>query len=223
MNRDFQLILLPGLGADHRLLMPQRQAFPQLIVPPWIPPRRKESLPDYAARMAETVAPSRDKPLVLGGVSFGGMLAYEMARHLKPDAVVLIASCRNRRGMRSLYRLGGLLLPVIPAMAIWGIPTLLAGPVMSLRTRTPAAQRMLLVEMFKEMDYHFMHWVVQAILSWRPKLLKDIPIHQIHGRRDLMIPARLVEADEYIHNGGHLINCSHADRVNEFIAGSLKS
>ena len=97
----FQLILLPGLGADHRLLEPQRRAFPQLIVPPWIPPRKNESLPDYAARMAETVTPSRDVPLVLGGVSFGGMLAYEMARHLKPDAVVLIASCRNRRGLRS--------------------------------------------------------------------------------------------------------------------------
>ena len=24
-------------------------------------------------------------PLILGGVSFGGMLAYEMARHLRPE------------------------------------------------------------------------------------------------------------------------------------------
>ena len=27
--------------------------------------------------MAETIAPARDRPLVLGGVSLGGMLAYE--------------------------------------------------------------------------------------------------------------------------------------------------
>ena len=80
MNPTFQLILLPGLGADHRLLEPQRAAFPQLIVPPWIPPRKHESLPQYAERMAETVTPPHDVPLVLGGVLFGGMLAYEMAR-----------------------------------------------------------------------------------------------------------------------------------------------
>ncbi|MFZ1934503.1 MAG: thioesterase domain-containing protein, partial [Thermoguttaceae bacterium] len=84
MNSTLQLILLPGLGADHRLLEPQRAAFPQLIVPPWIPPRKHESLPQYAERMAQTVAPPHDVPLVLGGVSFGGMLAYEMARWLKP-------------------------------------------------------------------------------------------------------------------------------------------
>ncbi len=139
MNSAPQLILLPGLGADERLLEPQRRAFPQLIVPPWIPPRTKESLADYAARMAESVthctphALREEKPLaereerphaereeykprlVLGGVSFGGMLAYEMARHLKPDAVVLIASCRNRRGLRWLYRAGRPLWPLVPA------------------------------------------------------------------------------------------------------------
>ena len=67
MNTAFQLILLPGLGADRRLLEPQRREFPQLVVPPWIPPRTDESLPDYAARMAETVKPLLEKsPRPLG-------------------------------------------------------------------------------------------------------------------------------------------------------------
>jgi hypothetical protein len=38
----FQLVLLPGVGADHRLLNPQRTAFPQATIPPWIPFRRRE-------------------------------------------------------------------------------------------------------------------------------------------------------------------------------------
>jgi hypothetical protein len=57
MSSNFQLVLFPGLGADYRLLEPQLAAFPQLIVPPWIPPRKNESLPSYAARMAETITP----------------------------------------------------------------------------------------------------------------------------------------------------------------------
>ena len=40
MSNSHQLLLLPGLGADRRLFEPQRQAFPQLVVPPWIPPRK---------------------------------------------------------------------------------------------------------------------------------------------------------------------------------------
>lgn len=69
-----QRILLPRLGADRRLFEPQSLAFPDLLVPPWIVPEKHEKLPDYAARLAKTIAPGR-RPLILGGSSFGGMVA----------------------------------------------------------------------------------------------------------------------------------------------------
>jgi pimeloyl-ACP methyl ester carboxylesterase len=218
----FQLILLPGLGADHRLFEPQRAAFPQLIVPPWIPPQKNESLPQYAKRMAETVTPSRDVPLVLGGVSFGGMLAYEMARHLKPDAVVLIASCRNRKGLRPIYSPGRWLLPLVPPQA-WSIAKSLSGPVLRLKHPKSVAKRELLIAMFRDSDSRFMHWTVQAILRWNPMPLEGIPVRQIHGGRDPVLPARRVQADEIIPNGSHLINITHANEVNAFLACLLRS
>jgi pimeloyl-ACP methyl ester carboxylesterase len=214
--REFQLILLPGLGADRRLLDPQRAAFPQLVVPPWIPPRKNESLPQYAARMAETVTPSRDVPLVLGGVSFGGMLAYEMARYLKPDAVVLIASCRKRESLRPIYAPGPWLLSLLPAQ-IWGVAKLLSRPVLRIMHPTSVAKRELLIAMFKDADSRFMHWILQAIFRWQPTPLEGIPVFQIHGGRDPLIPARRVEADVVIPNGGHMINLTHADEVNAFL------
>jgi pimeloyl-ACP methyl ester carboxylesterase len=221
MNTAFQLILLPGLGADQRLLEPQRQEFPQLVVPPWIPPRADELLPDYAARMAGTVRPARDVPLILGGVSFGGMLAYEMAAHLKPDAVVLIASCRKRQSLRPVWHAARRLLPLVPVRA-WDLAKLLAGPVVRLRVGVPAARRDLAVTMFKQSDSHFMHWVLQAILRWQPSRLQGIRVCQIHGGRDLLIPARRVEADEVIPDGGHLINITHARKVNGFLRRAME-
>ncbi len=186
------------------------------MVPPWIPPQKSESLPHYAARMAETVTPDRDKPLVLGGVSFGGMLAYEMARRVKPDAVVLIASCRTRQGLRPIYRAGRLLLPLVPVQA-WSVAKLLSGPVVRIRLGVPSERKELAIRMFKEMDSRFMHWALQAILGWTPSPLEGIRVLQIHGRRDSLIPARRVEADKVIPGGGHMINVSHADQVNDFI------
>ena len=87
---DLNVVFLPGLGADGRLFTSQREVFPDLLTPPWPPPAPDESLPGYAVRLAGTLPLAR--PLVLGGCSFGGMVACEMARILKPDALVLMGS-----------------------------------------------------------------------------------------------------------------------------------
>lgn len=216
MKPATQLILLPGLGSDERLLAPQRRAFPELTIPPWFPPAKDESLASYAARMAERVRPACNGRLVLGGVSFGGMLAYEMARHLKCEAVVQIASCRGRRALRFGFRVGCPLLPFVPLVA-WDGAKLAAGVVMRARSRMPPADRALLVGMFREMDSAFMQWAAQAALGWTPAPLEGTPVFQIHGRRDVMIPANRVQADVWIPDGGHLINVTHADRVNDFL------
>jgi pimeloyl-ACP methyl ester carboxylesterase len=73
-----RLLLLPGLGADAQLFEPQRKVFPELEVVPWLEPRSKESLEDFGRRMAESA--DLDGEVVLGGVSFGGMVASVMAR-----------------------------------------------------------------------------------------------------------------------------------------------
>jgi len=74
--------------------------------------------------------------------------------------------------------------------------------------------------MFQEMDSSFMHWVVKAILGWHPAPLEGIRVCQIHGRRDLLIPARRIEADVLIPGGRHMINMTHAEEVNDFIKRS---
>jgi len=225
MTSAFQLILLPGLGADARLFEPQRKAFPQLIVPPWIPFRKDESLPAYAARMAETIKPSRDLPLILGGVSLGGMVAYEIARHLRPDAVVQIASCRMRRSIRAGALIAGELIPWIPwvPLRLWSVAKVLASPVLRIASGFGARDRTLAVAMFREMDSRFMHSALTAILHWHPTEYDGVPIFQIHGARDLLIPARRVHADSYIPDGGHMINMTHAEIVNAYIAKVAES
>lgn len=214
-----KLIFFPGLGADERLFAPQRTAFPELIVPPWIPPRKREGLADYAARLAETLP--RDEPIVLGGVSLGGMIAYEVARHARPQATILIASCRTREGIPAPYRAGGFLWPIIPRR-IFRVAQFSAKRTLRLFGLVSAEQQNKLIAMFREMDPAFMHWAVSAILHWNPPPLANIPLFQIHGSRDRIIPARRVRPDIWIPDGGHLINITHAEEVNGFIREAIK-
>jgi len=78
-------------------------------------------------------------------------------------------------------------------------------------------QRRLCVEMFRDTDSRFMKWAVTAILGWEPSLLRGTDMFQIHGEKDRAIPASRIRADEVVPGGGHLINLTHADRVNGFL------
>src|SRR3954466_14008672 len=93
LRRQPPLILLPGMGADERLFAPQRSEFPEMVVPRWIAPEPEESLAHYAERLARQVDP-RTRCFV-GGASFGGFVAMEMARHLDARAIFLIGSVRS--------------------------------------------------------------------------------------------------------------------------------
>ena len=106
------LILLSGMGADERVFAPQLRAFGQLVVPNWIEAKPEESLASYAARLAAAVDPKR--PCFVGGASFGGFVAMEMARRLDAMAVFLIGSARSPaelplrvRALRRLSRATG--------------------------------------------------------------------------------------------------------------------
>lgn len=71
--------------------------------------------------------------------------------------------------------------------------------------------------MFSECDAWLTRWAVSAILNWNPRPLEGVPIFQIHGPHDRVIPAKYVEPDVLLPSGGHLINLTHADEVNAFI------
>jgi len=215
MNACCQLVLLPGLGADARMFSPQASAFEGLIVPPWIEPKPRESLSDYAARLTQTVRREPDCPLILGGVSLGGMIAYEMARHLVPDALVLVATCRTHEALAPYRPLVPLVRRLPTAVLEWAqwLAPLAAGSF----GRCPRAIGSLMVDMFRRADPHFMRWALGALLDWRPGPPPEVPIFQIHGRHDRVIPVSRIRADRIIPDGGHLINMTHPAQVNPFL------
>ncbi len=144
------------------------------------------------------------------------MLAYEIARHVKPQAVVLIASCRTRQGIRGFFRAAGHLWPIVPSGA-FKVAKFISIPALRMFGELMPEHRRLCAQMFSETDSRFMHWAISAILNWNPVPLVQTPVYQIHGAHDRIIPLKCVAPDEILPHGGHLINLTHADAVNAFI------
>jgi pimeloyl-ACP methyl ester carboxylesterase len=210
-----RLILLPGLGADERSFEPQRARFPGLEVPGWLPHEPGESLRAYAHRIAATILPSQR--FYLGGVSFGGMVAQEIARLMHPEAVFLIASCRTGAALAPHLRYFNEFAHLFPERDFSPGAGLSRLYVSKFGRLTPE-QEALFEEMLLGVQPAFVRWGISAVIDWPGAGELPMPVYHIHGSDDELIPASSVQADQVIAGGGHLLNVTHADAVNAFLA-----
>jgi pimeloyl-ACP methyl ester carboxylesterase len=214
-TQDPPLFLLPGMGADARLFRPQLDALPNAVVPPWLPPRPHESLADYARRFAEAIDPGR--PCFVGGASFGGFVALEMAPHLNALGCFLVGSARGPSGMPArirCFRPFGRLIQAFPLRILkpvaWSAHRSIG------RFGHPRARSFL--RQLQVDDAHFLRWGMNAVLSWRPsRVTTGVRVFQIHGARDWILPAGRSEADVVVPGAGHLLSLTHAAAVTDFL------
>ncbi len=219
-----QLIFLPGIGANHLLFSKTLAAFPQGKVPAWQVPLPKESLQHYAKRWASSF---QSGPYVLVGMSFGGMVALELAKWVNTQSVVLLSSCWHSQAIRPYFRRWEKISRWLPDFLMRPLLRTLGPPVTARRQGiSSAAEINLLIQMSREIDLPFARWAAFSAATWQC----DLPSEQqqpyrlfaLHGRKDVVIP--LVEAPwvEVVEDGRHLLPLTHPDRVNAVIRKALQ-
>jgi pimeloyl-ACP methyl ester carboxylesterase len=218
-----RLLLFPGIGANHLLFTKTLKAFPEAEFPAWQKPLPKESLADYAKRWAPSFS---SKPTVLVGMSFGGMVALELAKWLGPKSVVLLSSCWETRAILPRFRALERVSRWVPDSLVRGGIRTLGAPITARRQKVDSADKGLLVQMSQELDLPFARWACYSASTWRFSLSTEgkpaYPLFALHGRQDPVIP--LVEAAwvEVVEDGRHLLPLTHPDRVNAIIQKALR-
>ena len=211
------IVLFPGVGANDGLFR-QRKAFPQLIVPEWLIPKKHESIAAYSERFANELR--SHGPCLIGGVSFGGLIAQEVARHLTPSAVVLISCVRTDElpARICFYRSLRFLIRLVPIRAL----QLFVIPATSDLFKKIFPSLSGWARWFYRSDPRLLKWSYQHFLARPSTMDLNCPVFQIHGDRDLLLPSRLTQPDRIIPGGGHLIVKTHAKEVNDYIRQILE-
>lgn len=211
-----RLILFPGMACDERLFAPQRACGLEFEAPAVPIPEVDESLHAYAARVAAELN-LNDHPCVLGGVSFGGMLACELASFCNCREVVLIASCRSSAAIPlrnwPVFSIASLLPDVLVSRLI--------GPSSRLVARMESIQnehRQLVLDMCRDMPVAVLRRQAAMILGWKHPTEVRCPVRHLHGTKDHMIPIGNVRPDAVVPGGGHFVNMTHPREVAEFIS-----
>ena len=209
------LFVLSGIGGDERLFDAQR-AVRDIRPIRWIlPADPREPLSEYAARLARQLAIG--EPFDVGGSSFGGMIALELARHLSPRQVFLFGSCRSPDAIAPSLRALRLLAAISPDRLLHP-PRMLQPLLAGWFGATSPAHVDLFARMLATTPPAFIRWAARAVFSWPGVAGLPMPIHHVHGDRDRLISVDRVKPDRVIGGAGHLLNLTHAEAVNEFIA-----
>ena len=207
-------MLFSGLGADESVFRRQKEAFPELVTPAWQQPLPHESLTDYCERWAADLCPLR--PRFLGGASFGGLIAQEVARILKPEAVFLIGSARADRPLPQRIRILSPLAKGLPWLPVRGLQQFVRLGVATMPIGRGSAFSEI-ARQFARSDPGLLRWSARQILEWHPQPELGCPIYQIHGAADWIFPLRTATPDAIVAGGGHVISLTHGAAVNEFL------
>ena len=214
------LILIPGLSASREVYEPQLRQFSNAVVPDWPVPLRGETLRMYAERFADQLSSLR--PCILGGMSFGGMLAQEMVPFLQPEALILIATIRGPDELPLYARIGRRfrsLLPYLPIRMVQAMTSVVELP--GIRVMFPL--RRVLALQFRESDPWLFRWSLEQILTWPESPAVNVPIWHIHGDRDPILPHHRTTPSRLVAGGGHVLTLTHATEVNQFIDDCQRS
>jgi len=204
---------ISGLGADQRIFSRLDLPGVDLRPLPWLGPERFESIGAYAGRMREGI--SGERPLLMG-VSFGGMMAIEIAKKIPGARVILVSSIRHHHQLPGWIKWGGRLYPS------WFNPRIRAprktmGFIENYFIGVESAEDGRLVSEFQnKVDRRFLHWSIHVIARWRNEWTPP-SLYHIHGGRDRMFPLRKVQPTHIVADGGHLMVFNRAEEMSRIL------
>ena len=198
---------LSGLGADHRVFQ-YLEIGEEIKVIPWLPPEKKETIQKYATRISKRI--DTEEEFILIGVSFGGVIAVEVAQIIKPKLTILISSLETSNHLSRFQKWVGTL------NIIRFIPIPFLKPPIFIARYFFGTKHELLPEIINDTDLNFVKWALQALLSWKCLTVLD-SMYNIHGNKDRLLPIHRSERTIEIKGGGHFMIVDRAAEISKAI------
>ncbi len=205
------IYIFSGLGADERVF--QRLDFSGFSTTyiKWIVPQDNETIEHYSTRLLDQI--TTKKPTLIG-LSFGGILAIEIAKQIETEKVVLIASVKTKKEIPLYYRLAGQLgLHKLIPTAFLKSSTFLTNWFFGTGSKF---EKQLLKQILMDTNPVYLKWAIEKVVKWRNQK-ETINIFHIHGTADRILPLKFVKCNAIIKDGGHFMTLNKADEINNIL------
>ena len=191
--------LMPGMATNSTIFkniaLPEAQFKIHLLE--WFVPEKGMSLEAYAMTMIGHI--NHENPVLIG-VSFGGFLVQEIAKHIAVKKVIIISSVKGRSEMpkRLIFAKYTKIHKLLPTGLVNNLDLLAKYAFGEMVTQR--------IELYKEYltvkDKYYLDWSIDQIVNWdQEHHIKDI-IH-IHGDKDAVFPIQYIQDCLCVKNGTH--------------------
>lgn len=202
---------ISGLGADETVFQFLHLPGVETHFLHWLEPLSNESLEHYAIRMKEKYI---GEDAIVIGMSFGGMLATEIAKKFPGMLSILISSVKTKKEFPSIFYLGKYI-PLqnwVPAgLQRWAMHRLAF--LFGVKTKET---KKIYHTIISHSDVKFNAWAIDAMLGWENATAPANCI-SIHGTADMILPFKKVQADYVIYKGAHLMIINQAAEISSLI------
>lgn len=213
------LYFIPGTAANSKIF--DRIQLPENLVQThcvhWILPKNSnETIQSYCRRLTSQI---KHKNPVLVGVSFGGIIAQELAKIIPHEQVIIISSIKSKHELSPqlkfikkwhLHRLAPIhLIPLTEWLLVKASKKKLQKQLEAYKTylsfRAPL----------------YLRWAIKNVLFWEQEKNAEKLIH-IHGDNDFIFPLQHIKKDITIANGTHLMIVTQATIISKILLEKLK-
>ena len=203
--------LMPGMAANPSIFeninLPKESYEVHLLE--WVIPEHNESLQDYALKMTGFITHTN---IVLLGVSFGGILVQEMARHIQVAKLIIVSSVKSKHELPRRMKLSRKLklYHILPTRLVEDIDTLA-----KYAFGETIKNRVALYKKYLSMnDRRYLSWAVKEMVCWDQETPQQGIIH-IHGSADKVFPLKYIENCITVDGGTHIMVITRAKWFNK--------
>lgn len=208
------LYLFSGLGADERVFA--RLKFPRCNIRhiKWPKVANGTSKELFLSEIKAQIITKKNN--VLLGVSFGALIAQDIASAVSAETLIIVSSATEQAEIPRLYKgsLAKFVLRMMPKRLL-NKPNFLINHMFSVQTNDG---RKTLGGIIQDTDPTFIRWAIAYLQQWQKSNLSTVKhIYRIHGERDRIFPNVNTAPETSFVHGGYFAIYETADEVNRYL------
>ncbi|WP_394340640.1 alpha/beta fold hydrolase [Maribacter algicola] len=204
---------MPGMAASHSIFefikLPEEKF--QMHFLDWFVPEKGQSLESYAKEMLQRI--EHVNPILLG-VSLGGILVQEMAKHLSVKKIIIVSSVKLKSELprRMLFARYTQVHKLLPTGLVNNVELLA-----KYAFGETVVKRLELYEKYLSIrDKRYIDWCIDQMVNWNQTKYPANLVH-IHGNKDAVFPIANINDCKVLKNGTHTMIIHRAKWFNEHL------